>query len=102
MAQRTSPLVVGALMGLMMLGMVHMLLTGQSDLAAWGLVGFAALHVVVIGAALLAALFAARLSPAVRRRLNRLHRPSASHVLTMLAGAGGTALLSHLFVHGGL
>ena len=102
MAYRYLPFIMGALMGLMMLGMVHMMLSGGSDIAGWALIGFVAAHFLLAGAVIAASVFAARLSPAVQRFLDRLHRPSGRHVLRMVAGAAGTVLITHLVVHGGL
>ena len=102
MRQHSKPLLIGALMGLMMLGMAHMVLTGQSGLAGWALAGFVGAHLALALLAIVGTTFAARLSPAVRRRLDRLHLPSADHIGKMLLAAGVTAAMIHLFVHGGL
>lgn len=97
-----KPVLMGVPMGLMVLAMVHMILTGQRDLGAMALIGFVALHVVfgLVIAAL--GVFAARFAPALKRRHDRLHRPSLRHVGFMLSSAGGTAYLIHILVHGGL
>ena len=96
------PALMGAVMGLMMLRLVHGALTGQSAMAAPALIGFILLHVVVLGALAALMIWAARYAPALRHRLDRLHRPSLRHLTQMLTGALAAVLAAHLFLHGGL
>ena len=95
-------LAMGGMMGLMMLGMVHLMMTGAQSKGLLALAAFAGAHVAVI--AILAGLgvFAAKLSPRLSRAMAKIHRPNMRHVATMLAGACAAAFISHLFIHGGL
>lgn len=93
------PLLMGAGMGLMMLWMVHMQLTGDGSRSLGALIVFAGAHVVVLGIALMLPLVA---SVRLRRALDRIHRPSWRHAGMMLAGAICAAGLTHIFLHGGL
>lgn len=86
-------------MGLMMLWMLHGQLTGQ-DVSLVALTAFVAAHVVVLLVIIGAGVFAARLSPSIRGKLDRLHRTSWGHMGKMLASATATALAIHLFLHG--
>lgn len=97
-----KPMVMGTLMGLMMLGMVHLMLTGESNLAGAALAMFVGAHVVIVAAVLLLGLVAARLSPGAQRLLARVHKPKPRHAAQMVASAVGVAALIHLIVHGGL
>ena len=102
MTKRMTPYAMGALMGAMMLWVVHGLLTGQSALAGPALLVFVLAHVAVAATLLTGTLFLARLSPRARGWLSRLHRPSGAHVLAMLAGMIGSSVAIHLSIHGGL
>lgn len=101
-AKQLTPVLVGSLMGLMMLRMLHGVMTDSSDLAGPVLWAFLLAHVATF--ALLGALliWSARYAPKVRVYLDRMHRPSARHVLLMTTSAVGAAFVAHLFVHGGL
>lgn len=100
MTKYAKPFSMGLLMGAMMLWMIHGQMTGQSTLSGWALVLFIAVHLVLIAALIVAAFFAARLSPKMRGLLARLHRPSLLHVAVMLCGAATLALAAHLIIHG--
>ena len=100
-AKQAMPVLMGAGMGLMMLWMLHGVLVDGNWVSGWALAVFIGAHVVVAALALATALFAARLSPGMRARLARLHRPSWRHVGVMLASAAATAGLVHL-IHGGI
>ena len=67
-----------------------------------GMSFFVGAHVVLAVVLIVASLLAARLSPALKERLARLHRPSLRHVAVMLLGAMVSAGLVHLIIHGGL
>lgn len=97
-----KPILMGAAMGLMMLGMVHMMMTGDSSMGGWALLVFIGGHLLVLLVLATAGLWLMRLSPRLHALLARLHRPSLSHFLTMIAGAAVAAGLMHLFLHGGL
>ena len=58
------------------------------------------LNLALLALILAATLFAARLSPELRERLARVHRPSLRHFTTMLASAAVAAGCVHLFIHG--
>ena len=94
------PLAMGALMGAMMLWMLHGVLTGESTLSGPALAIFVGMHLALAVVLIGAALFAARLSPQLRALLARLHRPSLHHLLWMLAGATGAMTLTHFTLHG--
>jgi len=98
----SKPIFMGALMGPMMLWMMHGMLSGETNMGFIALVIFVAAHFVVAGIAFGAALFAARLSPRVRAWAARLHRPSLTHVGAMIGSAALAAGIVHLYVHGGL
>ena len=97
-----KPVVLGGLMGAMMIWMVHGQMTGTSALAGWALGAFIGVHVVLIAAAIGAGLFAACLSPNLRVRLSRLHRPSVHHIALMLVGMVGSVAVVHVYMHGGI
>lgn len=98
----TKPIIMGALMGLMMLWMMHGALTGQSDLGLGALVVFVVAHVAIVLVLIGLAMFGARLSPKLRAWTGRLHRPSYAHLIVMLAGAVVAVGAAHLLLHGGL
>ncbi len=95
------PIAMGLVMGPMMLWMLHGMLTGDGP-AGLALLAFVGAHIVVASVVLITGLFAASLSPSLRARLDRLHRPSLRHVGLMLGAALTMALIVHLVVHGGL
>ena len=97
-----KPIVMGGLMGLMMMWMLHGALTGDGALGAGALIAFVAAHVVLVAIAIGVAVFAARLSPRAKARIDRLHRPSLRHVTVMLAAALIVSGVVHLVVHGGI
>lgn len=89
------PIGIGAAMGAMMLAMLHgPVMSGEltGGLAAAGFVGAHLALLVILGALLL-------FVPSLRRAVRR-HRPDLRHAGMMLAGAGGTALVVHLWMHG--
>jgi len=92
------PYLMGAIMGPMMLWMLHDSLMSGAALS-FAAVGFILAHVaVLVGFALLAWL-GIRLRPSLAKRL---HRPSLAHIGKMLAGAAIAALTLHLLVHSGV
>ena len=96
------PFVMGAAMGLMMLRMLHSAVLNEGGPAGLALVVFIGAHVLLGLVALAATIFAARISQKARKFLARLHRPSAAHMATMLAGVATSSLVAHGFIHGGL
>ena len=99
MTHRIMPIAMGGLMGPMMLWMLHGMLTGDGP-SGVALVIFVGVHVLVVAVLLAAAVFAARLSPGLRARLGRLHRPSPRHIGLMLGSATLAALIVHFGIHG--
>jgi len=97
-----KPMIMGAVMAPMMLLMLHGQLTAETSATTWAAILFIGAHVALALAALALALFAARLSPALRQQLLRLHRPSLGHVGQMLAGMVLSAASLHLIIHGGI
>ena len=97
----TKPMIMGALMGVMMLWMLHGALMGDG-VRGWALIAFVAAHVVLAAVVIAAGLFAARLSPRARMLIDRLHRPSLRHVGVMLLAAAASAGVIHLILHGGI
>lgn len=92
----TMPIAMGAMMGLMILWMMHGQMTGQGAPVAWG---FVLAHVAVIAVVL------GGVAMGLHRRFPRLagvlrHRPSGRHVALMLGSAVATAFVIHL-LHGG-
>lgn len=98
MRHRILPLAMGAGMGLMMLWMVHMQLTGDSTRSMGALVIFVGAHVAVLAVALALPFVA---SARLRRVLDRVHRPSVHHIMLMLTGALLAAGLAHVLLHSG-
>lgn len=92
-------LTMGALMGLMMLWMLHGAVTGETQRSLAGAAVFVGAHVLVLAVLLALPAFAARRAPWLHARLSRLHRPSLRHVSLMLGAAGTSALIVHL-IHG--
>ena len=101
-AVELKPILMGGAMGLMMLGMLHLMLTGNSDLGGIALALFIGAHLVIVGVLLGLGLFAARMSPKLRARLAQIHRPGMRQVMIMALSAGAVALLMHLILHGGI
>ena len=97
---RILPVAMGALMGPMLLMMLHGQLTGAGD-GGFALIAFVLAHVAVAAVVLLGVLFAARLSPVWRARLDRLHRPSWRHVGIMAGCAFISGAIVHFYIHGG-
>ena len=100
MMTATKPLAMGALMGLMMLWMLHGQLTGDSSLSGTALAAFVGVHAALAAALIAGALFATRLSPRAQTWLDRLHRPSLRHLRLMLMGATLSAGAVHIWIHG--
>ncbi|MFL4468660.1 hypothetical protein ACERZ8_01760 [Tateyamaria armeniaca] len=96
------PFVMGAVMGLVMLWMLHMQITGEGDQSIAALVVFAAAHVGALAAILVVPLFAARRLAWVRRLAKHMHRPRLSQAVYMLAGAVFAAAITHVIIHGGV
>lgn len=99
MKQAIAPIGMGVIMGAMMLWMLHGQMTGQGAQPR-AIVLFVGAHVLISLFVIGAGLFAARLSPLMRQKLDRLHRPSWRHMGKMLGSAAATALIIHLFLHG--
>lgn len=97
-----KPVLMGLAMGPMMLWMLHGQLTGSDTRGGWALLVFFAAHVAVLCAVAGAAVFAAHLSPAMRDRLARMHRPSLAHLGLMGIGVLISGAAVHVVVHGGL
>lgn len=95
------PLAMGLAMGPLMLMMLHGMATGEGGRSGLALAVFAGAHVAVVAVVLVLGLFAARLSPGLRARLTRMHRPGGRAAALMLAGAAASALAVHL-LHGGM
>lgn len=93
------PMIMGALMGPMMMWMLHGALTGNTMSGA-ALLAFVAAHLALVLVAVALVVFGARMSPRLHQRLSRLHRPRAAHIATMLASAAVVAGCIHLGVHG--
>ena len=93
------PLGMGLLMGPMMLWMIHGQLTGTTQ-SGWATAAFVGAHLLIIAALITGAVFAARLSPWMHSVLDRLHRPSLSHVTAMLVGLVVSVLVVHFWQHG--
>jgi len=93
------PILMGTVMGLMMLGMLHGLVTGESGVAAAGVLVFIGAHVLAIAVVAALAVFGASRFERVRAGLARLHRPSAKHIAAMMATAAVIVALAHL-IHG--
>jgi hypothetical protein len=93
------PITMGALMGLMMLWMLHGALTGNGT-SAMALVIFIGAHLLGVALLLGAVFFAARLAPQLQVQLNRLHRLSVRHVGLMLGSASTAIAAVHLAIHG--
>ncbi len=89
------PVAMGAVMGPMMLWMLHGVLTGDGD--GHAAVVFAALHAVALTVLIAGGLLLGRRVPGLRRVLAR-HGPR--HLGLMLGSAAVAAALVHL-VHGG-
>ncbi len=100
MRTTSRPLLMGGIMGIMMLGMVHIALTGQSDLGVAAVAVFLGAHVISVLLLLTAAFCAARLAPSFRARLDRRPRPGLRHLAIMATGATIVFLATHLLWHG--
>ncbi|MGC1503406.1 MAG: hypothetical protein WA782_04615 [Sulfitobacter sp.] len=97
-----KPIFMGTVMGLMMLGMVHQMLTGDQAMGRAALLAFVGVHLAVILGVAVAGIWAARFSPRLKRWLGKLHRPSMRHLASMLASGTAAALIVHLYLHGGV
>ena len=95
------PIAMGAIMGLMMLWMVHMQITGDTARSLGALAVFVGAHVALIGAVIILPLIAARKLVWLQPFTDRLHRPSLRHITLMLAGAALAAAIVHVTLHGG-
>jgi hypothetical protein len=98
--RQALPYLMGAVMGAAMLGMVHMALTGQSDLGLWAATAFVLAHVAVVAGIVAVPLVAARFVPRLARWLAKVHRPSWAHLRQMLAGASLSVITAHVALHG--
>ncbi|MDB4213852.1 hypothetical protein N9741_03170 [Octadecabacter sp.] len=96
----TKPAIIGAVMGPMMMWMLHGAMTGNG-VTGWALAAFLGAHVALIAVVISGAVFAARLSPRAKAFIDRLHHPSLHHVAVMLASAlavsGAVPLVAHGF-----
>lgn len=100
--QNRKPMIMGAVMGLLMIGMLHMWLVSESKLAGAALAAFVGAHLAALLIAATLGWSATRFFPTFRMRLALFHKPGFSHVAYMLIGAIGIAALTHLLLHGGL
>lgn len=98
--RQAIPYAMGGAMGLMMLGMVHMTVTGQSELGVWAAIGFVLAHVAAVLVIVVVPLAAARHIPRLARYIEQMHRPSWAHLRQMLIGAGLAVALTHVTLHG--
>ena len=95
MSTQAKPLAVGAVMGAMLLWMLHGALM-EDGVSAYAVAAFIGAHLIVLAVLVTAGLFAARLSPRTRAMLNRLHRPNLSHIGSMLLGMAAMMGAIHL------
>ncbi|SFS21690.1 hypothetical protein SAMN05444714_2914 [Yoonia litorea] len=95
-----TPFVAGALMGPMMLSMLHKTLSGGTSPVS-AITTFVVGHFAVLLALLASFAVARRFIPQLRNRLGRMHTPRARHVGVMVMSAGATASVVHLAIHGG-
>ena len=94
------PVTLGAIMGAMMLWMLHsQIMTGDS-VSDWGPLLFVGAHVAVAILALGIARFGLSRFATVRRIMPRMHRPSLNHMGVMLSSAVGAAMALHVLLHG--
>lgn len=96
-----KPVIMGGAMGLMMLAMLHMILTGEGEMTGFVLIVFVLAHLAVVLGLLALSFWAARFAPRVEARLPKLHRPSLQHVGLMVGSAVLCAGIIHL-IHGGV
>lgn len=89
------PVFIGAVMGAMLLWMLHEQIMLEGVSAAGASVAFVAVHVALVGLIALAALFIPKVRNAVRS-----HRPSLRHVGLMVLGLTGSIALIHVTQHG--
>jgi len=92
------PYLMGAIMGPMMLWMLHDSIMSGAGIS-FAAIGFILAHVAFFGGFALLAWLGIRLRPSLAKRL---HRPTASHIGKMIAGAVVTAFTLHLLVHSGV
>ncbi len=93
-----KPLMMGAAMGLMALWMLHGQLRNEASIV--GPVAFIGAHLLLAFVLIAAAAFATRLSPGIQAWINRIHRPTTSHLVSMLGSALVVAAAVHLVLHG--
>ena len=72
---KPMPIIMGALMGLMMMWMLHGAMTGDAGITGWALIAFLGAHLAIALIIAVAVVFAARFSPRSHAWINRLHRP---------------------------
>lgn len=94
-------LVMGSAMGLMMLAMVHMFLTGESEVTGIVLMIFILAHLAVVLGLVALSFWAARFAPRIEARLPKILRPSLQHIGSMVGSAVLCAGLVHM-IHGGI
>ena len=97
-----KPIVMGGAMGLMMLWMIHGVLTDNTNMGTMALLMFAGAHVAIALIFVIVGMWATRFAPSLRKRIERLHRPSLRHVLTMVSAALVVMAFTHLTLHGGI
>ena len=91
---------MGALMGVMMLWMLHGAISGGNTVGAMALIGFIGAHVALLLIALGAGVFAARMSPRLQGWIDQMHKPSLPHVGAMFGTAVVFIGVVHLAGHG--
>ena len=91
------PVGLGAVMGAMMIWMLHRQIVSATAPDLTGLLIFVGGHIAVLAVLFILPVVAA---PRLRRWAERLHRPDLRHVGLMLAGAASGAVVFHLSAHG--
>ena len=95
----TKPVIMGAVLGPMVMWMLHGAMTGNS-VTGWALAAFLGAHVAMAAVVISGAVFAARFSPRAKHVIDRLHRPSLHHAAVMLASALAVSGAVHLVAYG--
>ena len=95
-----KPVIMGALMGLMMMWMLHGALAGETAWGAAALLAFVAGHVAIGVVVVSIGWIGVRLSPRLQRIVAHVHLPSLHHIGAMLGSAACVALVVHVVAHG--
>jgi hypothetical protein len=96
MVGKVRPLVTGAVMGIVTVYMIH---GDKGNLGITALAVLLAADILVILLLVTAACWTARLSPTLRTRIDRLHRPSVVDLRFMAAGAAVAIPTTYLFLN---